>query len=240
MDESGGGIEREYRKRRKTPRLRFLLMGLAAVDGVLRTARHHTMPLWVPVSLVTLYVAAFAKVVLYERRARTLVGARGITVRRALTERGRAWHDIYDIRVEQVPKAAAGSRKWITYLYDTEGLRFVLPHLDDWQMYNPRAEVAALREAAARHRGAAWERRPEVEALIRRRAAHRKAWERAVTGGMIAVGCGFLLWLALLATMAHPPVLLLFLWLPLGTFAVLAALLHWRWESQVPPAPQAP
>ncbi|ANP55910.1 hypothetical protein J2Z21_007807 [Streptomyces griseochromogenes] len=240
MDGYGSGIEREYRKRRRIPLLMSFSIGLLGLNGLHHMWEHHTLPHWVPLSLLALYLALFAKMALYTRRGRTLVTAHGITARRALTERGRAWHDIYDIRVEQVPNAAKSARKWITYLYDTEGRRFVLPHMDDLQLDDPRREVAALREAAAPHRGAAWERRPQVEALIRRRAGHRKAWERAVTGGLIALLCGFLLWVALLFTDPHPPTLLLLLGLPLATFAVLAALLHRRWESQVPAAPWEP
>ncbi|MFI5686856.1 hypothetical protein [Streptomyces sp. NPDC051636] len=30
------------------------------------------------------------------------------------------------------------------------------------------------------------------------------------------------------------------LWVPLAAFALLAALLHWRWEAQVPAAPRSP
>ncbi|MGW2746704.1 hypothetical protein [Streptomyces sp. NPDC001450] len=240
MDAYGGGIEREYRKRKKTPPLMALSMGLLGLNALYQLNRHHTMPEWVPASLAACYLLLAAQMVVYMRRGRTLVGARGITARRAVTERSRAWHEIYDIRAEPVPNAAKSARTWFTYLYDTEGRRFVLPHMDDWQLDDVPAEVAALREAAARHRGAAWERRPEVEARIRRRAGHRKAWERAITGGLIALGCGFLLWVALLFTMDRPPSLVLFLWLPLGTFAVLAALLNWRWESQVPKALQQP
>ncbi|TVZ97592.1 hypothetical protein [Streptomyces sp. BK340] len=240
MDTYGGGIEREYRKRRKTPRSFALGMGVLGLTSVFHMARQHSTPSWVPVSFAVLYVVLFVKMGLYLRRGRTLVGARGITARRAVTERGRAWHEIYDIRAEPIPKAPASARKWLTYLYDTEGRRFVLPHLDDWQLDDVPAEVAALREAAALHRGAGWERRPQVEALIRRRAGHRKAWERASIGGMVALFCGFLLWVAFLFTTDHPPTFLLFLWLPLGTFAVLAALLNWRWESQVPEAQQQP
>ncbi|MFG2125792.1 hypothetical protein [Streptomyces sp. NPDC048710] len=240
MDTYGGGIEREYRMRKKTSPLMALFMGLLGLNAVFQMNRHHTMPEWVPASFAACYLLLAAQMVLYMRRGRTLVGARGITARRALTERSRAWHEIYDIRAEPLPKAPTNARKWLTYLYDTEGRRFVLPHMDDWQLDDPPSEVAALREAAALHRGADWERRPQVEALIRRRAGHHKAWERAITGGVVALVCGFLLWVALLFTMDHPPVLVLFLWLPLGTFAVLAALLHWRWESQVPRALREP
>ncbi|MFI1768489.1 PH domain-containing protein [Streptomyces sp. NPDC020800] len=241
MDEVGSGIEREYRKHRRSPLLMVFVLGLLSLNGFFRMWHDHTLPLWVPVSFAALYLVGIAKLALYMRRGRTLVGARGITARRAVTERGRAWHEIYDIRAEPVPNAARSARKWITYLYDTEGRRFVLPHMDDLQLDDPPTEVAALRRAAALHRGAAWERRPDVEALIRRRAGHRKAWERAVTGGLVALLCAFLLWVVLLCTTDHPPTLLLFLGLPLGTFAVLAALLHRRWESQVPaPGPAGP
>ncbi|MFF4039906.1 hypothetical protein [Streptomyces sp. NPDC001816] len=234
MDTYDGGIEREYRKRKKTPPLMALSMGLLGLNALFQLHRQHTTPPWVPASIAACYLLGAARMVVYMRRGRTLIGARGITARRALTERSRAWHEIYDIRAEPVPNAAKSARKWFTFLYDTEGRRFVLPHMDDWQLDDVPAEVAALREAAARHRGAAWDRRPEVEARIRRRAGHRKAWERAFTGGVIALVCGFLLWVVLLFTKDHPPTFLPFLWLPLGTFAVLAALLHWRWESQVP------
>ncbi|MFF7976564.1 PH domain-containing protein [Streptomyces sp. NPDC007905] len=211
-----------------------LTLGLLGLDGVFRMTQHNSLSPWLPVAVFAFYAVLLARTVLYLRRARTLVGARGVTARRALTERSRAWHDIYDIRAEPVPNALAAARKWITFLYDTDGRRFVLPHLDDWQLDDPPAEVAALREAAARHRGMAWERRPEVEARIRRRAGHRKAWERAFTGGIIAFGCGFLLWVALVIITSHPPTLLLFLWMPLGSFAALAGLLHWRWSPRSP------
>ncbi|MGW2701201.1 PH domain-containing protein [Streptomyces sp. NPDC001340] len=234
MDTYDGGIEREYRKRRKPPLFMTLGIGLVGLDGVYHTMQSGDLPRWVPVSLAALYLVLIARLALYMRRARTLVGARGVTARRALTERSRAWHDIYDIRAERIPNSNAYADKWITYLYDTDGRRFVLPHMDGRQLDDPPTEVARLREAAARHRGMGWDRRPEVEARIRRRAGHRKAWERAFTGGVIALVCGFLLWVVLLFTKDHPPTFLPFLWLPLGTFALLAALLHWRWESQVP------
>lgn len=236
MDTYDSGIEREYRKRKKTPPLMALCMGLLGLNAFFQTNRHHTMPEWVPAALAACYVLLAAQLLLYMRRARTLVGARGITARRALTERSRSWHEIYDIRVEPIPNRTAYAHKWITYLYDTDGRRFVLPHMDGGQLDDPPTEVATLKEAAARHRGMGWEQRPEVEARIRRRAGHRKAWERAITAGVIALLCGFLLWLVLRFTTPHPPTLLLFLWLPLGTFAAVAALLHWRWESQVPQA----
>ncbi len=215
----------------------FLAPALLGLESVYRMAHGHLMPRWAWAPFLALWVLVLARTVLYSWRGRTLVGVRGITVRRAVTERSLTWRDVYDIRTEPVPRAKPPARTCLTYMYDTGGRRFVLPHLDDWQLTDPPAEVAALREAAARHRGMAFERRPETEALIRRASGHRKAWERAVTGGLVAFGGGFLLWVALLFTTDHPPTLLVFLWIPLGTFAALAALLNWRWESQVPAAP---
>ncbi|WP_333772868.1 PH domain-containing protein [Streptomyces sp. IBSBF 3136] len=237
MDVQGAGIEREYHSRRRSPRAVFLAPALLGLESVYRMAHGHLMPRWAWAPFLALWVLVLARTVLYSWRGRTLVGVRGITVRRAVTERSLTWRDVYDIRTEPVPRAKPPARTCLTYMYDTGGRRFVLPHLDDWQLTDPPAEVAALREAAARHRGMAFERRPETEALIRRASGHRKAWERAVTGGLVAFGGGFLLWVALLFTTDHPPTLLVFLWIPLGTFAALAALLNWRWESQVPAAP---
>lgn len=201
---AGAGIEREYRKCRKMPSGLGLGVGFLVFSGLFHLPHGHSVPRWVPVLFAAFYVLALARFALYMRRGRTLVGQHGVTARRALTECTRAWPDIYDIRAEHIPKAASHARKWLTYLYDTDGRRFLLPHLDDWQLDDPRAEVAGLREAAARYRGMAWERRPEVEARIRRRAGHRKAWERAVTGAVIVFGCMFLLWVVLLFTMDHP------------------------------------
>ncbi|MFE0510616.1 PH domain-containing protein [Streptomyces sp. NPDC058964] len=230
----GVGIGREYRRRRKTPSGQRLVGTLSLLFiSVYRLVHDHAVPWRVAPLLAGPCVLLLARLTLYMRRGRTLVGPHGVTARRALTERTRAWPDVYDIRVEHIPKAPAHARKWITYLYGTDGGRFVLPHLDDWQLDDPRAEVAALREDAARYRGMAWERRPEVEERIRRRTGHRKAWEQATTGAAIVFGCMFLLCLVLVFTTYHPSVPLLLLWIPLASFALLAALLHWRWASRV-------
>ncbi|MEW2259884.1 hypothetical protein [Streptomyces sp. NPDC047869] len=70
-----------------------------------------------------------------------------------------------------------------------------------------------------------------MEALILRRAGHRKAWERAAAGGLFAQVGGFLVWAVLMSAVEHASALGLVPWTPLGVFA---ALLHWRWEAQVP------
>lgn len=228
-----GAVEREYRKVRKVPWTTAAAMALVVGHGLLHLARtNRILPQWAPDAFIGCYVLLIGWMALYLRRGRTLVGPHGITVRRAMTERTRAWQDVYDIRAEPVPHATSYQRKWLTYLYDTDGRRFLLPHVDGWQLKDPPGEVAELRAVAARHRGAAWERRPEVEARIRRRAGHRKAWESAVTGTLIVYGAAFVAWVVLLFTMDRPPGSLLLLWIPLAAFTVLAAVLHWRWAAR--------
>ncbi|MGQ4413984.1 hypothetical protein ACN6LA_000773 [Streptomyces sp. SAS_269] len=172
MDGHQGGTEREYLKRRKAPMAPALGYSVLMLTALLHATRDGTR--WVPVSAGLVVTLVLLRWALHLRRGRTLVGHRGISARWALTERRWGWHDVYDIRAEPVPDAARHARKWLTYLYDNEGRRFLLPHLDDWQLDDPPGEVAALREAGAHERGAAWERRPAVEALIRRRAGHRR------------------------------------------------------------------
>ncbi|NEA68004.1 PH domain-containing protein [Streptomyces sp. SID12488] len=224
----GGGIEREYRKRRKLPRGVLVSFGFMSLYCLLQLNRSTPVADWVKLALLAALVTILARWMLYMRRGHTLVDTRGVVVRGAVIERRWAWHDIYDIRAQPVPKAPSNARKWLVHLYDTDGRRFLLPHVDDWQLDDPPAEVDELRAVAARHRGTAWEPRPATEAHILRRTAHRKAWERAATGTLVVLLCTFLLCLVLTVTTDDPPILLLLLWIPLAVFALLAAFLHWR------------
>jgi len=234
-DEAGHGIEREYRRRWLPGRV-LALWAFLALNCVFQLTRSTTGPAeeWRRPILAVTVVLAFGRLALFMTRGRTLVTGDGIRVRGAVTERRRAWHDIYDIRVEPIPRKSSFAPQWITFLYDTEGRRFLLPHVNDWQLADPHAEMTDLRYAATRQRGTTWERRPAVEALIRRRAGHRTAWQRAFNGGLIVWLCMFVLWVVLLVTQDEQPTLLLLAWIPLASFALLAALLNWRWESQVP------
>ena len=221
-------IEREYRKRRKVPRGWLVALGGAAVLNLSFLTRPMAGPGWVKPVLLAALLAIVARGIVFLRRGRTLVDAHGITMRGAFTQRRRSWHDIYDIRVQPIPKAPAYGRKWLVFLYGNDGHRFLLPHVDDWQLDDPSAEVDELRAVAARHRGTAWEPRPAIEARIRRWAAHRKAWERAFLGTLAVFICTLLLWVVLVIATDDPPTLLLLLWIPLASFALVAAFLHWR------------
>ncbi|MGX1914024.1 PH domain-containing protein [Streptomyces phaeochromogenes] len=233
---NGLGIEREYRRRKKPPRRWLLVMAFALGNFVLQTGRHFdALPTWLLACMQVLVLTSVVWVTLFMSRGRTRVGPDGIAARGAVFERKRSWHDIYGIRVEPTPRGGGPSaRRHVTLLYGNDGRRLGLPHLDDWQLDDPHAEVADLLTAAARHRGMTWERRPEVEARIRRRAGHRKAWERAWIGAIIVLVCMTAVLVALIVVNGEAPVVLLLVCVPLASFVVLAALLNWRWESQVP------
>lgn len=230
-----GSIEREYGRRRPVPRGWFVCMGVFLLNGVFQLTRRSGLPAWVELAMVAVMVAVVVLGTLHLRRARTVVGAEGVAVRLGVGVRRRAWHQVYDIRVEANPyKNGMFQPQWITYLYDTDGRRMLLPHLDDLQREAVGTEVAELRAVAAPHRGMAWDRRPEVEARIRRRAGHRRAWWRAYVGALL-VGLGMLgVLIVQLIGGERPRPALLLLYIPLASFAALATFLNWRWESQVP------
>lgn len=167
MDKSG--VEREYRKRRKLPQAYLLLVGVVMLNGLIQTGRvqlghDNGLRIWTSAALALLMVATLVRIVLEQYRAHTRVTAAGITVRGAVRSRTWAWQEVYDIRVQPSPRGSGRmAPQWLAYLYDMEGRRVRLPHLDDWQLDDPYAEVSALRLAAAPHRGLTWERRPQVE-----------------------------------------------------------------------------
>ncbi|WP_445280634.1 PH domain-containing protein [Streptomyces sp. DSM 118148] len=234
MPSAGVGIVREYRKYKKTPMARRLWPVVLPMFAMFHATSHGGAFGWADLLVAAFIALAIARTALYLQRGRTLVDPDGITVRRALTERTRAWSAIYDIRAEPVHNALRYDRHWLTYVYDTEGRRLLLPHIDDWQLDNPPAEVAGLLAVGAPYRGMAWARRPEVEALIRQRAAHRRAWLWAFYGALIVFGCMTVLSIGLSFTSDGPPVVLLTMLVPLGSFVLFAALFHVGWKYLVP------
>ncbi|MFJ9816910.1 PH domain-containing protein [Streptomyces sp. NPDC101151] len=187
------GLAREYRRRRKWPRQAALLSALIVGNAVFQTVRSQdVMPhWWMPAFSLTL-LAGVGWRALYELRAHTLVSADGITQRGAVRARSWAWPDIYDIRIEATGNGSTAPRR-PAYLYDFDGRRHLLPHLNDWQLDDPYAEVADLRTAAWRH-GMACLPRPEVEQRILRRAGQRKVWTWVSVLGVVAVlSAGFVI-----------------------------------------------
>ncbi|MGQ5637761.1 MULTISPECIES: PH domain-containing protein [unclassified Streptomyces] len=224
MDEDSPA--RVYRRVRRRPQraalLSFILVGNAALQ-IIRT--RHDVPLWwAPVALALL-VAVGVWGVLTEWRARTVVTDAGVTRQGPLRTRTWAWPAVYDLRVEPSGSHALSTQPgWPAYLYDTEGRRFLLPHINEWQLDDPYAEVATLR-SQARWYGMPGEQRPEIEARILRRAGQRKGWQWASVAAVIV----FVLMLGLAlaedvsGTPANLPLLLLAV--PLAAFGVLGVLL---------------
>ncbi|WP_427921023.1 PH domain-containing protein [Streptomyces sp. cg40] len=224
MSGDGRGIEREYRRWREASRGRVVVMWTVIGNTVLQLSRPDHIPLRYKLLWLALLAAVAVWGVLTVRRGLTSVGADGVSVRGAFRVRRRAWHDIYDLRVEARPKQGRADARWLTWLYDNDGRRLPLPNVDDWQLPDLRAEIDDLRTVAAAHRGMAWEPRPEVEARILLRAGHRKAQERAITWALLAffAGLAYLLWEVITGGEPHP--FLLLLCAPLAAYALLLPL----------------
>ncbi|MEW1779650.1 PH domain-containing protein [Streptomyces sp. NPDC086777] len=243
MDE--GGVEREYRRRRK-PHLAYLLLPmLLMMNAFIQTSRvSHDDDRggsgfwWGPPAVALLLAMTVVRIALEYFRAYTRVTAAGITAQGPVRARSWAWSEVYDIRVEQAQRGSGRTApQWLTYLYDIRGRRFLLWHLNDWQVDDPYAEVAELCLAAAPLRSLTWERRPDVEELILRGAARRKA----VTWGLygwLAVFCLMLvvdIWRAAVGGPDHP--FLLMVCVPLASGVALAAVLDRYWSIRPPRSP---
>ncbi|KUO20576.1 hypothetical protein [Streptomyces dysideae] len=226
------GLKRVYSRQKRLSGHWHFLIAVMVVQFAYQTARESPLPSWVKPTWAVLMLVSFSWLALYPRRARTVVGVDGITVRWIIRERRRAWRDIYDIRVEANAYAGRHQPSAFACLYDTDGRRLRLPFLDEMNVEALRTEVADVRAAAARHRGTAWERRPEVEERIRRRAAHRQAWGSAALCAVVVL-VGMVVVMAVLFFTADdlPSPLLMFLWIPLASFVLLAALFNWRVQA---------
>jgi len=232
-DGDGRGIEREYRRWRKASRARIVIIWVVMGNCLLQLTRPDHIPVRYKALGLVVIAALLVWSVLATRRGLTSVGADGVTVRGAFRVRGRAWHDIYDLRVEERPKQARTDFRWWTWLYDNDGRRLLLPNVDDWQLPDLWAEIDELRALAAAHHGKVWETRPEVEARIRLRAGRRKAQERAITWALLAFFAGGICLIWEVATGGEPHPFLLLLCAPLAAYALLLPLFR-RLASRAP------
>lgn len=238
MSGDTGGIERVYRRRRRLPWQYPVMVGLLCLNAVFQTSRSVDDPYgprWEPWVVLPLMVVAVVRIGLEQFRAYTRVTAAGITAQGPLRSRTWTWHQVYDIRVEHAPRGSGRmAPQWLTYLYDFEGRRFLLRHLDDWQLADPYAEVSDLCLAATPQRTLTWERRSQVEERILRAAARRKAWTWAASGALITFLAMLVLGIGLAAT-GHPEhPFLLFVCVPLACFGILGAVLDRYWTSRPP------
>ncbi|MGW1745446.1 PH domain-containing protein [Streptomyces sp. NPDC002092] len=237
-----GGIERVYRRRRGLPWLPLGLMAVIAGNAFIQATRFDDPyayrdgpPGWAPLAVSLLMAATFVRIALEQWRAHTSVTASGITVQGRLRSRSWTWQEIYDIRVEHAPGSMGSTGpRWLGFLYDDEGRRHRLWHIDDWQLADPYAEVSELCLSAAPYRSLAWEPRPQVEALILRGAARRKAWTWALWGALAMLCAMFVVefWEIIDGRPDHP--FLLLVCVPLASFAVLGAVLDRYWTTHPP------
>ncbi|WP_051833817.1 PH domain-containing protein [Streptomyces sp. NRRL S-646] len=240
-----GGIERVYRRRRGLPWLQLGLMAVIGANALIQATRFDDPyayrdgpPGWAPLAVSLLMVATFVRIALEQVRAHTRVTASGITVQGRLRSRSWTWHEVYDIRVEHAPRGMGSmGPRWLSFLYDEEGRRHLLWHLDDWQLADPYAEVSELCLTAAPYRSLAWEPRPEVEARILRGAARRKAWTWAAYGALAVLIAMSVVdfWEAVDGRPEHA--FLLLVCVPLVSFGVLGAALDRYWGGRPPVSP---
>jgi protein-S-isoprenylcysteine O-methyltransferase Ste14 len=195
-------LRREYRRVRPIPAQTVLLMvsGALVVANAVLMASTSEPAGWAFAAMSTWLVT----IVLHGLElwwTRTLVTPDGITARGPLRTRVRAWHEVYDIRLEpgKRPQGTTAVR-WPAYLYDTGGHRVRLPHLDEQQLPDPAADIARLRDAAIRLGRYSWSLRPDLEARIARAARRRTAWQRAVVTCLVLMAAAFVLDTALLFT----------------------------------------
>ncbi|MGW3446242.1 PH domain-containing protein [Streptomyces sp. NPDC001076] len=239
MDE--GGVEREYRRRRKPPLAYLLLPGLLMMNAFIQTSRVSRDGggvRWGPPVFALLMGLTIARIALDHFRARTRVTAAGITAQGPVRARSWAWSEVYDIRVEQAPRGSGrAAPQWLTYLYDFRGRRFLLPHLNDWQLDDPYAEVAELCLAAAPLRSLTWERRPDVEERILRGALRRRAWAWG-SYAAVAVFCLMFvvdIWRVAVGRPDHP--FLLMVCVPVASGIAFAVVLDRYWSIRPPRSP---
>ncbi|MFE3161863.1 PH domain-containing protein [Streptomyces sp. NPDC059224] len=227
-----GEFEREYRKRRRPPGAYLLLLGVVLLNALFQAGRPYGEGgyRWGPPVMIVLIIATLVRVLLEQYRAYTRVTSAGITARRPLRTRTWAWSEVYDIRVEPLPRGSGRQGpQWFTYLYDFDGRRFLLPHLDDWQLPDPYAEVSELCLTADPERSLSWGRRPDVEERIRRGALRRRARLWGGYGAVAMMVVMFVVSLALVfADRADHPFLLI-VCVPVVSGVALSAVLQWYW-----------
>ncbi|MEU6776336.1 PH domain-containing protein [Streptomyces sp. NPDC046759] len=224
MDEAGPA--RVYRRQRRRPLQAALLPLILVGNAALQTIRtHHTLPIWWAPAAFAALLAIGIWGALLEWRAHTVVTPRGITRQGPLRTRTWAWSAVYDIRVENTgSRPMNGQPRWPAFLYDSEGHRFLLPHINEWQLDDPCAEVAALR-AAAWHYGMPYGQRAEIEERILRHAGRRRGWQWASVAAVVVFAVMILV--ALAEDIAGRPanLVLLLVVVPLAALGLLGPLL---------------
>jgi hypothetical protein len=180
-------------------------VGLVGITAGLAQLSRSGAPLWLLLALPVFLVLLFLLMVTASRRLATFTGPAGITVKRPFGVRGTAWPDIQAIEIHSDPSAAVDSGVIAEYvvLYDRDGRRVLLPHLNSKTVPTLRDDVARLRALWERLRGEDWVALPAVAEKI---AATRRSTNRqrgVVVGVAVWAGVvlfGLVLFLVLLLT----------------------------------------
>ncbi|WP_395571919.1 PH domain-containing protein [Streptomyces sp. BK79] len=146
-------------------------------------------PLWLTVLVIAVLTLLAVWTTAAVRRAVTIVHQDHLLIRTAFATRRVAWKDVQGIRIERVPGAAQHNLpQRVVALYDRDGRRLWLPHLNEREVRLLDAELGALREIWMRQRGPSWAPVPEVTA--RMDAVTAKTEGYALTPGTIATFAG--------------------------------------------------
>ncbi|QFQ99836.1 PH domain-containing protein [Streptomyces phaeolivaceus] len=234
------GTEREYRRRRGIHPASLALLAAAALITAMSVGSMATIgPSTGDALAVTAWLTVAGRVALEQFRSRTSVTAEGVTVRGAIRTRSWAWSEIYGIRVEDIKW---GSPRWSGYLYTTAGGRVRLPHVDEYQLTDPIAEIADLGATALRLGLTSLDTRPDVEDRIARGKRRRTAWLRAAVASAVLMVALLVVDFALVFTDQPTHTYPLLLGVPLACAPVLFLALDRIGERQhrrglTPPAP---
>ncbi|MFD9862987.1 hypothetical protein [Streptomyces alboflavus] len=182
----------EYRAEPGAPGLGVSGLGLVGITAGLAQLARSGAPLWVLLGLPALLVVLYALMRVAFRRSATLTGPEGVEALGPFGGRFVAWRDVQAIEVEGNPTATvdAGVVREFVYLYDHQGHRILLPHLNSRNLFAFHEDVRELRDLWELRRGADWRARPEAAARIaraRRSADRSTAWLRGVAAGLAAM-----------------------------------------------------
>ncbi|MFI5685196.1 hypothetical protein [Streptomyces sp. NPDC051636] len=119
--------------------------GLATVDG---------MPGRLKVAIIVCLTALLVPLLAWSSRSATVISRECVTVKGLRRAERTAWRDIQGIEIEPGP----GSRpRMLTVMYDRQGRRTALPHLDDRNVASLEDEVLVLRAQWEGLRGEDWQ-----------------------------------------------------------------------------------
>ncbi|SHN22640.1 PH domain-containing protein [Streptomyces yunnanensis] len=165
-------------------------VGLTGILAGLAQISRNGAPLWLLLALPAFLILVFLLLRIASGRVATFTGPDGITVRRPFGERRTVWPDIQAIEIHSNPSAVADSGMIAEFvvLYDRDGRRLLLPHLNSKTVFGLHEDVARLRELWEHLRGTDWVALPEVaEKIARTRRGMRR--QRGLVVG-VAVGGG--------------------------------------------------